>query len=325
MNSENAPVTLFVAPREEHGKLRRQMAHGFSDKAMRLQEPIITQYVDLLLKRLHENAADGTKAVGMVRCRLAPVSMDSGSLILFCADRLTLCCRDRVQLYHFDIVGDLAFGESFQCLENGDYHPWVAMVFDALKLSAYYQAASFFPVLKNQLLRLAPKFLLKQRDGHQANTLEKVLRRVKMGAGRPDLIDGLLRKGDELNMTIPKLQATSESLITAGSESTATLLSGVTYLLLKNPDALHRLTKEVRTTFASEKDIDFLSVSTLEYMLACLDEALRMYPPAALGFPREVPQGGWTIAGHFVPEGVSPRLLANPNHKTARSLKSEVC
>lgn len=195
------------------------------------------------------------------------------------------------------------------------------MIFDALRLSAYYQAASFFPKLKNQLLWLAPKFLFKQRDGHMANTLDKVLRRMKMDAGRPDLIDGLLRKGDELNMTIPKLQATSESLITAGSESTATLLSGVTYLLLKNPDALRRLTEEVRTTFENEKDIDFLSVSSLEYMLACLDEALRIYPPAAAGFPRVVPQGGGTIAGHFVPEGVSPRLLATPNHKTNHSLK----
>lgn len=80
MNSENAPVTLFIAPREEHGRLRRQMAHGFSDKAMRLQEPIITEYVNLLLKRLHENAAGGTKPVGMVKCKLAPVSLDAGSL-----------------------------------------------------------------------------------------------------------------------------------------------------------------------------------------------------------------------------------------------------
>lgn len=94
-------------------------------------------------------------------------------------------------------------------------------------------------------------------------------------------------------------------LIIAGSETTATLLSGVTYLLTTKPEALRRLTEEVRSTFQTEEEIDFTSVSSLQYMLACLDEALRIYPPAPLGLPRQTPKGGATIAGHFVPEDVS--------------------
>lgn len=98
-------------------------------------------------------------------------------------------------------------------------------------------------------------------------------------------------------------------LIIAGSETTATLLSGATYLLTTNPEALRRLTEEVRSTFKTEEEIDFTSVSSLQYMLACLDEALRMYPPAPLGLPRQTPKGGATIAGHYVPEDVSiPQL-----------------
>lgn len=94
-------------------------------------------------------------------------------------------------------------------------------------------------------------------------------------------------------------------LIIAGSETTATLLSGVTYLLTTNPEAQRKLTEEVRSTFQTEEEIDFTSVSSLQYMLACLDEALRIYPPAPLGLPRQTPKGGATIAGHFVPEDVS--------------------
>lgn len=94
-------------------------------------------------------------------------------------------------------------------------------------------------------------------------------------------------------------------LIIAGSETTATLLSGVTYLLTTNPEALRKLTEEVRSAFQTEQEIDFTSVSSLQYMLACLDEALRIYPPAPLGLPRQTPKGGATIAGHYVPEDVS--------------------
>lgn len=66
---KTAPTTLLVADREEHGRLRRQLAHGFSDRSMRAQQPIIKQYVDLLVKRLYEKSNGGTKAVDMVRCK----------------------------------------------------------------------------------------------------------------------------------------------------------------------------------------------------------------------------------------------------------------
>ena len=102
-----------------------------------------------------------------------------------------------------------------------------------------------------------------------------------------------------------KLQANCSLLIIGGSETTATLLSGVTYYLLTNPEAMRKLTAEIRSSFKSEDDIDFMSVSTLPYLLACLDEALRMYPPVPLGLPRVVPKGGATVSGHFVPEDVS--------------------
>ena len=106
-----------------------------------------------------------------------------------------------------------------------------------------------------------------------------------------------------------KLQANSGILIIGGSETTATLLSGVTFFLLTNPEALKKLTAEIRSAFRSEDEINFVSVSALPYLLACLDEALRMYPPVPNGLPRTVPKGGATVAGHYVPEDVSPELF----------------
>lgn len=54
-------------------------------------------------------------------------------------------------------------------------------------------------------------------------------------------------------------------LLIAGSETTATLLSGVTYLLLTNPECMKKVTQEVRTAFDSDEDITFSSVQNLPY------------------------------------------------------------
>jgi len=102
-----------------------------------------------------------------------------------------------------------------------------------------------------------------------------------------------------------RLQANASALIVAGSETTATLLCGVTYLLLTNPGALKKVTEEVRSTFTSDEEITLTSVGGLKYMLACLNEGLRSYPPVPFGLPRIVPRGGATISGMAVPENVS--------------------
>lgn len=100
----------------------------------------------------------------------------------------------------------------------------------------------------------------------------------------------------------------AEILIIGGSETTASLLSGVTYFLLQNPAALQQLEYEVRTVFGKQEEIDLISVSKLPYMLACLDEAMRMYPPIANGLPRVCPKGGSTVLGEYLPENVSKSL-----------------
>lgn len=72
-----------------------------------------------------------------------------------------------------------------------------------------------------------------------------------------------------------------------------------------NRYALDKVVQEVRSAFDSEEEIDLISVNRLDYMMACLKESLRRYPPATHGMPRVVPKGGHDIAGHWVPENVS--------------------
>lgn len=103
----------------------------------------------------------------------------------------------------------------------------------------------------------------------------------------------------------------------AGSETTSTLMNGVTYILLTHPEAMEKLKHEVRSEFKSAEDITITSVSRLPYMLACLNEALRLYPPVPGSMVRVVGKGGGNIAGHFVPEGTKVECQQwSMNHST---------
>ncbi|KAL0935178.1 cytochrome p450 [Colletotrichum truncatum] len=293
------PRDIITALGPQHAALRRQMSHGFSDRALREQQPVIMKYVDIFIQRLKEQQPKQHRPV------------DLTLWYNYCS---------------FDIIGDLAFGEPFGCLDNSEYHPWVRTVFDLIKVGVVFQTANHYSFLRKIITSvLSTETMRQRRMDHKDMTMQKVLRRIELGktGPRPDLIEGLLKKKDEwvcktrthqtthlvivqmlfkVNMSLDELEANSSILIIAGSETTATVLSGVTYLLLKNPDKMAKLAKEVRTMFQSEDEIDFTSVNKLTYMLACLDEALRMYPPVPTGLPRVVPEGGATISGRYVPE-----------------------
>lgn len=94
-------------------------------------------------------------------------------------------------------------------------------------------------------------------------------------------------------------------LLLAGSETTATCLSGTTYFLLTHPEVLEKVTAEIRSAFSTDADINIQSVNKLTYLIPVLNESLRMYPPLTSGMVREVPTGGAEIAGRFVPGDVS--------------------
>ncbi|CAN8104814.1 unnamed protein product [Discula destructiva] len=272
----NMPQDLISADRELHGKLRRQLAHGFSDRSMREQEPLIKGYIDMLMSGLRNHCENGKEALDMCMW---------------------------YNFTTFDVIGDLAFGEPFGCLEKSARHPWIENMFHVSELGTFMQCATHYPSIKNLILRNIPESYLKIHKYNTEFATSRVQKRMELGAERHDLIEGLLRKQDELQLPLRDISSHANLLIVAGSETTATLMSGVTYLLLQNPEALARLTEEVRSTFASEDEITIETAGHLKYMLACLNEALRMYAPVPIGLPRQVPKGGKTYLDKYVPEG----------------------
>lgn len=274
--------SILTANGATHSRLRRLIAHAFSEKALRQQEPLIKGYVDLLIKRLRENCDNGKAKV------------------------------DIVSWYNwttFDLIGDLMFGEPFDCLEDLGYHPWVRILFEAMKARTIFYAASLFPGAQTVLLALTPKKLLEARDYHRDLTVKKVKTRLDRVTDRADFMTYILRHNDERGMSVPEIEATANSVIVAGSETTGTLLSGVTYFLLKDEGIMKKLVDEIRGAFPTEEDITLISVAKLKYLLAVLDEGMRMYPPVPIGMLRTIPSQGRVINGQWVPPKVTPVFI----------------
>jgi Cytochrome P450 len=90
-------------------------------------------------------------------------------------------------------------------------------------------------------------------------------------------------------MSYQELLGTCRVFLVAGSETTATLLSGAIFYLLQNPCAMSRLKREVRESFPSAEDITMRSVTTsgrLPYIEAVLQESFRCFPPVPSTLPR---------------------------------------
>ena len=200
-------------------------------------------------------------------------------------------------------MGDLVFGEGFACLQDSAYHPWVRLIFDSVKMGAFVRCSKYWPLLNRLAVRLIPKDLAQRRVNQRQMAKTKGDNRKAMKDEPLDLISGFLKP--DSGITDQEYQSSVETLIIAGSETTATLLSGVTYYLMMNPDKMKKVVTEIRSAFSSADDINFASVNNLSYLLACLNETLRLYPPVADAFPRNTALEHETICGRDVPPHVS--------------------
>lgn len=198
----------------------------------------------------------------------------------------------------------MTFGESFHCLRDSDYHPWVKMLFSSVRAISLNSVVRRYPLFQQLAKRFAPKNLLEMRKKFNMFVFDRVGQRLERETARSDLMTHIMNHPKGM-MSRNEIDSNANIVLVAGSETTATLLSGCTYLLLKNPEKLQKLKAEIRGTFKDSSEITVKAVSTMPYLNAVLSEALRMYPPNAAGFMRLVPGKGDFLGGYWIPGGVS--------------------
>ncbi|KAK5701173.1 hypothetical protein LTR17_022829 [Elasticomyces elasticus] len=107
----------------------------------------------------------------------------------------------------------------------------------------------------------------------------------------------------ELTST-PEIKTNVFIFAIAGGELTSAALCGLFVLLIANPTKMSMLCNEIRSSFTDNSTISLACASALPYLDACVEEALRLYPPSPTGLERLTPPQGIAIGGHAVPGGV---------------------
>lgn len=185
----------------------------------------------------------------------------------------------------------------------------VAMLRSSITLVTKTSTTLRFPPLQKLLALFVSKKMKQEYADHRALSTEKVERRLATETTRPDFMSYILASNPAKGgMTRDEIHRNAATFISAGSETTATILAGATWYLLKNPDCLKRFTQEIRSAFASVEDIKLDKIEKLTYLHAVIDESFRIYPPALAGQPRLSPPQGDTVSGYFIPGGTGIQL-----------------
>ncbi|KAF4468054.1 cytochrome P450 [Fusarium albosuccineum] len=274
-------MTLVGSNRERHARLRKVLSHGFSAQAMAEQEPIFRRYVTLLIDRLKTA----------------------------CASNQVQEITDWYNWTTFDMIGDLAFGEPFGCLQETRSHPWIQLIFKNIEGIAISTALSKYPFAQSLAKWFTPKSVLRDVQTHHDFTEAQVAKRFAFKDARPDFMESMIKAKDKSQISHPEVLANAHNLIVGGSETTGTVLAGATYLLSTHKPVLQKLYQELKEKFQTEDEINLLSVQTLEYMMAVLHEAMRLYPPVPAAIPRITPPEGTTIRGKHIPANASPNII----------------
>jgi Cytochrome P450 len=172
---------LTASTSEHHRKRRAVLAPSFAPKALEEQQALFATFVEKLVNGLHKRIAEGDDV------------QDLGAWYNWVT---------------FDFNGAFSFGESFQCLEKEEYHPWLKTLLHGLTIGIMLSQLERYG-LYSLMVMILPESVF--ADKHKMNTFAKQhvdtrlaeTRAAKVEgewagkqADRSDLFRYLLEKGD---------------------------------------------------------------------------------------------------------------------------------
>ena len=134
--------------------------------------------------------------------------------------------------------------------------------------------------------------------------------RVIQGDSLPgrDLFAALLDAKDPQTgrgLDLKDLISEAALFIIGGSDTTITATTATIFYVLHYPNSLERRQHELRTKFKDAEDIRMgTDLASCTYLLACIDESMRLANPIGSLLPRETLLGGLKIDGEWFPPGI---------------------
>jgi cytochrome P450 len=284
----NVEAHNFIsAPLDVHTRLRKAFTPAFSEKALQGYEPLIRKYFNKLIDRI-DTAIYHSKQKGKPVAELNMVKWFNFTT--------------------FDIIGELSWGKSFDCLENGTGHAFMDVLLH-FKAALIGTTIKHYQALDALMPYITPKSALTMLHNIFATGRERVQQRMSVHneTRDRDILSNVVqynKSNPESSLSQEEVEFNALTLIIAGSETLTTVFSGALHHLLSHPSVHKTLTSEIRSGFSAEEQITGASVSSLPYLNAVINETLRLCPPIPDVMRRQVPSGGAVVAGEHFDEGV---------------------
>ncbi|KAL4883972.1 cytochrome p450 monooxygenase [Aspergillus karnatakaensis] len=269
---QSQPRTSLLTSRDynEHARLRKIWDRGFNAKALRNYSPRVQAHTARLQDVFEQNLNQ------------------------------TLNLTQWFNYYSFDVMGDLAFGKSFDMLIGGKDHYFLSVLHHNMKM-----VGLLGPVYWVTPILIKTPVLNRQSNRFWEFIGGEVRSRIENPPKSPDVFHWVLEGyGDERKTKrgFMNLEAEAELIIVAGSDTTATTLTNSIFELLTHPDHITLL----RTEFSTEIGKDMTSITPddlvkLPHLNAIINETLRLHPPVPSGVQRKIPPQGIEIGEVHIP------------------------
>lgn len=216
----------------------------------------------------------------------------------------------------FDVVSQLGMGGPMGFIDDGDKHGILSAVHQIFYIQA---AAGYMPgqmmFLQWPSVQALADLLGGGGDFKRFNKWSERQIKSRMAEeedskrGR-DLLDHFIsmKEPDGKKATQPSVMAEVGNLIGAGADTAAVGIAVVLGQLVEHPDDLARLRREVDEAYEAlaasgqeSAELKLREMERLPFLSACVQEATRMCPSIVWQLPREAPESGITIAGHYIP------------------------
>jgi cytochrome P450 len=293
-----AANTLTMINKKQHGRRRRIVSRAVSNTAMREHEPTILYHIKKLLDAVSQTDDEGLGLVETIKDYEEGWSRTRN---------MTHWCN----YLTFDIMGDVIFGVKLNLLDNFANRYIVSAIENSnVRVSVLIQS----PILGTKWMGRLDRYLFPKAIAARGHFLKFVsglvnhTMKLDCSPAARTVFSVLTTSSDpETGDTLSarELMAESTTLCVAGSDTSSTALAALFFYLARNPRIYDRAAQEIRSAFKSKDEIRMgATLNSLTYLRACIDEALRMSPPAGSSLYREVMDGGATVCGQYFPAGV---------------------
>ncbi|KAI1264039.1 cytochrome P450 [Xylariaceae sp. FL1019] len=263
-----------------HRQRRQLVGKILTDTSVRAFEPVMIRQIDIFLS----------------------------NILRYTEQRIDVDISKEARRLGFDIAGQLAFGYDLKLQTEQTNRLMLTMLTEGSFWSSVFLQ---YPFARNFSFGLSLVKVFRTLMEPYLSVMQNMIdsRMAESVDAKHDLYSRiaptLKADSDAGNIRESELWAEANLFFTAAGDTVKTAISAVFFYTARNNSVYRKLVAEIRTSFATAADINSVALGKCRYLRACIDEAIRLSPPAPGVLWREqaTPGAPLVVDGHVIPDG----------------------